>query len=144
MIKSTIRTYDTIPHLTARLREQTVAALDAAAEAGKEVADERGQGIHDATFTIVPAHDFGERIIAGVLAKSPLYRIFDKGSLGKRTAALKRPNLRKEKWPVNRRGAAYEAHRGDITGKGVSARQITNPARTAGRRALLERIRNLA
>lgn len=141
MIKSTIHTFDTLPHLTEKMLEKTRVALDHAAEAGKEVAEQRAEGI--STFTAIPAHPVAEGLAAGIRGSNPLFRIFDKGSLGKRTARLKRPNLRKESWKVGRKGSAYEAHRRDVEGKGISARQITNPARTAGRKALIERIRQI-
>lgn len=141
MIKSTIRTFDTLPHLTDRMLEKTRDAVDAAAEAGQEVAEEQARGI--STFDVIPAHDVVEGIAAGIHANNPLFRIFDKGSLGKRTARLKRPESRKEQWKVERRSSVYEAHRGNVEGKGITARQITAPARLAGRRKLIERIHQL-
>jgi hypothetical protein len=135
MITSTVKTFERFPELTAAIEALTLRALDAAAHAGQAVADDRASGI--TTFSIVPAQRSLEGFSAGIRAHNSIWRVFDKGSLGKRTARLKRPGLRKTDWNVERRGSVYTAHRGDVSGKGVDARTISNPARTAGRHALL-------
>ena len=140
MITSRIRTFETFPQLTAHVEELTMRALAQAAEAGKAAADERAQGITE--FSVVVPRRTADGFASGIRARNPIWRVFDKGSLGKRTARLKRPNLRKDSWKVSRRGSTYEAHRGDTAGEGVAPRTISNPARTAGRRALLAAIRN--
>jgi hypothetical protein len=137
-VKSTIRTFDHFPILTAEIEQRTRIALAAAAEAGMEVANEKGAGI--SSFRLVPVHESVDGYASGIKANNPLYRIFDKGSLGKRRAKLKRPGSRKSDWSVSRRGSVYTAHRGDVADKGISARDITNPARAAGRKALIDGI----
>jgi hypothetical protein len=137
MITSTIRTFDHFPQLTAEIEARTVRALDHAASAGAAVANAAGERI--STFIVVPAHPTGQGFASGIRARNPLWRIFDKGSLGKRHARLKK-DRRMDEWMVNRGGSPYTASRGDTTGKGVEPRNISTPARTAGRRALLDGI----
>lgn len=138
MITSTIRTFDYLPRLTLELERRTVRALNAAAAAGAAVANERATGI--TSFSVIPAERGPEGFVSAIRARNPIWRVFDKGSLGKRTARLKR-DRRKDSWQVTRRGTTYTAHRGDIDGKGIAPRSISNPARTAGRAALLAAIR---
>lgn len=143
MIGSSVRIRDDFGELTAAVDRQTIDALNAAAAAGRAVAQERSAGTgSDTEWTIIPAHATHEGFAAGIRARTPTWRIFNKGSLGKRTAALKQPGRRKEFWEVKRGANVYTANRGDVTDKGVAAKNISNPARTAGRRTLLERIRH--
>jgi hypothetical protein len=140
-VKSTIRTFDHFPILTAEIEQRTRVALAAAAEVGMEVANEKAvtaNGRRISSFRIVPVHESVEGYASGIRANNPLYRIFNKGSLGKHRGKLKRSG--KDSWDVNRRGSVYTAHRGDVADKGISARDITNPARAAGRKALIDGI----
>lgn len=139
MITSRIRTYDTFPRLTEEITRRTIRALDAAAAAGATVAS-AAAGPKISTFRIIPAHPIGEGFASGIKANNPLFRIFDHGSLGKRNKRLKK-DIRKESWPVSRRGSDYTAHRRSTDTGGVAPRNITVPARIAGRRALLASIR---
>jgi hypothetical protein len=138
-VKSTIRTFDYFPALTAEIEARTRAALVAAAEAGMEVANEKAADISTKIhFRVLPVHETTEGLSAGIKSSTPLFRIFDKGSLGKHRGHLKRG--RKSSWDVKRRGSSYTAHRGDVEGKGIEPRDITNPARAAGRKALIDGI----
>lgn len=138
MITSTVRSFDYFAEFTDEIEARTLAALEEAAGAARSVADERAQGI--STFSVVEPHRVAEGWASGISGANKKWRIFDKGSLGKRTAKLKR-DRRKDSWPVSRRGSTYEAHRRDVTGKGIAARNISNPARLAGRKKLLSGIR---
>ena len=109
-----------------------VANEKAHTEAGKEIS----------TFQTIPAHGTANGFASGIKGRNPLWRIYDKGTLGKRTAALKGRNRRKDTWTVKRGGSEYEARRrSDTSGKGISARNISNAARTAGRKALTAALR---
>lgn len=143
MITSTIKTFERFPELTAEVEALTLRALEEAAKDGQAVADERADGV--TTFNVIPAHRTATGFASGLRARNSIWRVFDKGSLGKRGARLKRPNLRAAAWTVrpgeSNRSGPYTAHRGDVEGKGIAARQISNPARTAGRHALIEALR---
>lgn len=134
MITSTVVVHDRGNTINQLLDRKIVRALNAAAVAAANVANEKSGNVGD--WAVVPAHGTFNGYESGIRADSPLWHVFDKGSLGKRTARLKQ-NRRKAEWRVVRRGAnPYVAHRRDIQGKGVDARHISNPARTAGRKAL--------
>lgn len=138
MITSRIRTFDTFPELTVEIEARTIRALDNAAEVGAAVAN-AAAGPKISTFSIIRAHPIGEGFASGIKAKNPLYRIFDHGSLGKRNARLKK-DTRSAAWPVSRRGTDYTAHRRSLDG-GIEPRNISIPARRAGRKALIAAIR---
>lgn len=138
MITSTIRTFDHFPQLTAEIEARTIRALDEAATAGAAVANAASERIRT-TFSVIPAQASVDGFASGIKARNPIWRVFDKGSLGKRHARLKQ-DRRKDVWPVDRRGSEYTAHRGDTTGKGIEPYNISTPARAAGRRALLNGI----
>lgn len=139
MSKATVRIVDNTDTLFHAMRARTMAALAEAAEAGRAVFDEKATGITEAT--IVPPRANATGYSAGIRARNGIWRVFDKGSLGKRTARLKRPNQRKETWDVVRRGTKYTAHRREVAGKGIAPRNIANPARLAGKKALRAALR---
>jgi hypothetical protein len=135
---SRVNVFNFFPELTAEIERRTIRALEAAAEAGRAVANVE-QGNLRRQFEVVQVRPTGAGFAAGIKG-SPLVRIFDKGSLGKHVGALK--STRKPSWQVNRGSNPYLAERhDDLSGKGVTARRIINPARLAGRKALVAGIR---
>lgn len=139
MIKSTVKVFQDFPRITALIEARTIEACDAAAEAGVAVARERAAGVSD--VEIVPTRPTVNGYASGIKFEKFIWRFFDKGTLGKHVGKLKRN--RRETWTVNRDNP-YVAHRGDIQGKGIAPRRISSPARTAGRRALIARLRGTA
>lgn len=145
MITSTVKVLDDFGRIDEMIDRKTVAALNDAAHAAAGVAEEKAHtesGKEISTFDVIPAHGTGNGFASGIKGRNPLWRIYDKGTLGKRTAALKGRNRRKDTWTVKRAGSEYEARRrSDTSGKGISARNISNAARTAGRKALTAALR---
>jgi hypothetical protein len=141
MIKSTVDLRDNFGNVTQLMRRKSLQALEEAAEEGQRTAERQAvtaAGRRVSTFfTIHPHADGRDGFVSGIKHKNPLANIFDKGSLGKRTARLKNPGRRKTDWPVKRGANPYVAHRGDTTGEGVAPLSIYTKARAAGRRALL-------
>jgi hypothetical protein len=135
-----VSTFTFFPELTAQIEARTIRALEAAAATGKAVAEERANTPKPiAHFETVEVHSIGDGYASGLRA-GPLTRIFDKGSLGQHTGELKRG--RTPSWETSRGSNPYTAHRSDdLSGKGVSPRRIINPARLAGRKALIAGIR---
>lgn len=124
---------------------KTLVALDKAAAAGLAEA-KRKQGDIDFGWEVIqPAGDFNG-FSAGIRARNRLVNVFDHGSLGARKGRkLKQAGRRKPSWTVKQKRRTYEAHRHPEalteTDKGINARDVTNPARTAGRRSLLLELR---
>lgn len=141
MITARVNVFADFPAITAELEARTVRACDEAAVAGRSVAEAQAEGISD--VLIVATHPTADGFRSGIKFTKHQWLVFDKGSLGKRTARLKRPNSRKESWRVRRGTNPYTAHRRDVTGKGIAARNISNPARAAGRKALIAGIHRL-
>lgn len=132
MISSTITVFENLDGVNDAVDALTKRALDAAARAGAQAAEEKTGNVGD--WRVLPARGTYNGFASGIKADTPLWRVFDKGSLGKRTARLK-DSRRKPEWQVNRGTNPYVAHRRSSDG-GVAARNISNPARTAGRKAL--------
>ena len=82
MIKARVNTFADFSQVTAELEARTLRALNEAAAVGKAVAEERAGNVGH--FEIVHAHPVPEGFASGLRA-SPLVRIFEKGSLGKRS-----------------------------------------------------------
>lgn len=145
MIRSTIDVRDNFGHVSELMRRKSLQALQEAAAAGQRTAERQavtGAGHRVSTFFTIHPHADGQGgFVAGIKHKNPLANIFDKGSLGKRTARLKNPGRRKSQWPVKRGANPYVARRGDTTGEGVAPLSIYTTARAAGRRALLAALR---
>lgn len=143
MITSSVKVLDQgVGALQSEIDRRTVTALNAAAREGARVANERAKttnGKQIGVFQVIPASGSWDGFSSGIKSYNPLWRIYDKGTLGKRTAALKKPR-RKTSWQVTRAkdSAPYEAHRGDVDGKGIGPSHISNRARTAGRRTLIQ------
>lgn len=138
MIRSTIHLTERFDLITLELEKTAVVALDLAAAEAMAVAEQAANSPKPiAHFSVIPARNVGDGYESGVKA-GPLVRIFEKGSLGKRTGKLKR-GAGKPEWEVNRGANPYTAHRhDDLSGKGVSARHPFQLARKAGRTLLLE------
>lgn len=137
MINAHVSFEDHFDLLDEIIERRVLEALDAGAEAMVETANARAEGI--STFSVLAARRTLSGWASAVSAKNKKFRIFDKGSLGQRHVALKGHDRRKESWPVrpgltNRAG--YEAHRQHTDTGGVAARDITNPAKRAGLKAL--------
>lgn len=133
MISSTINVHENIGAIDAAIDRITKRALNAAAHAAAAAANQKTGNVAD--WTTVPARGTSNGFASGIKADTPIWRVYDKGSLGKRTAKLKK-DRRKPEWQVNRGANPYTAHRRSTTTGGVAARNISNPARTAGRKAL--------
>lgn len=139
-VTANVRVTDLTERLFDAMRAKTISGLEAAENVGKTVFDQRASGITETNTTGV--HTTGTGYASGIRARNAIYRVFDKGSLGKRKVKLKRPNLRKSTWQVRQQRRGYTAHRSDdLAGKGISPRDITNPARAAGKHALEQAIR---
>lgn len=143
MITSEVRIFDHFARIDAAIEEKTRRALNAAARRGQAVANEKAGNV--GPFDIKPAHPIFQGFASGIRGRNPLWRIFDHGSLGKRRRGLKR-DRRKSSWTVHREVGGvghvqeYEAHRQDVSGKGITPRDISNPARRAGRKELIARL----
>ncbi len=138
MITSRVVVHDQAGKIDEHLDRKIVRALNAAASTAAQVANEKSGNVSD--WTPVRAHGTENGFASGISSDSPLYRVFDKGSLGQRTARLK-DSRRKPDWEVVQRGAnPYTAHRRSTSSGGVRPRNIINPARTAGRKALFAHI----
>lgn len=139
MIRSHIDLTDRMGEITIELERRTVVALNEAAIEAARVADAAANTPKPiAHFAAVPAVNVGDGY-ASAVRTTPLTRIFDHGSLGKRNARLKE-DRREPEWEVKRGSNPYTAHRGDIEGKGIAPRNILNAARRAGRRILIDRL----
>lgn len=134
MITSTVKVHDGFGEINAAMDAKIVAGLNAAAHTAAQIAEEKAGNV--SKFDVITAHGTANGFASGIRASSRLVNVFNKGSLGKRVAALKPPARRKDFWTVKRGENPYTAHRLDTTGKGVAARDIFNPARTAGRKIL--------
>ena len=144
MITSTVQAHDQFGRVDAILDQELVRSLNIAARAAAAVAEERARtanGKQISTFQTIAAHGTANGYASGVKGRNPLWRVYDKGTLGKRSAGLKGRNRRKGTWTVNRRGSEYQAHRRDTAGKGIAGLNISNAARTAGRKTLIAAIR---
>lgn len=134
MIRSkVIANPDRINRVDEELQRRARRAVGEAARTAAVVASARSR---DWPFRSKGARGTHRGYEAGVVG-NPLTHIFNKGSLGRRSAALKR-DRRKDSWAV-KRGSGYTAdrHPEALTGDhGVAARDIFRPAILAGRRAL--------
>lgn len=143
---SRITLHDYFDRITDAVERKTLDALNAAAVAGAAEANRRAAAIGAThSFNVIAAAGSFDGYASGIKAGTPLWRVFDKGSLGKRgSTPLKGRNRRKPEWPVRQARRTYVAQRHDeaLTSpdKGLSALDISNPARTAGRKALRLRI----
>jgi hypothetical protein len=133
MITSSINVHENFGAVDAAVDEITKRALNAAAAAGSAAAEQQAGNVAD--WKAIPAHGTATGFASGIKADTPLWRVYDKGSLGKRTARLKQ-DRRKPEWQVNRGTNPYTARRRSTSTGGVAGRNISNPARTAGRKAL--------
>lgn len=138
MINAHVTFEDHFDRLDEEIERKVLVALDEGARAMAGVATSRGEGI--AQFHVLPARRTLSGWAAAVSADNKKFRIFDKGSLGKRHVHLKGHDRRKDTWPV-RPGEAdrdgYEAHRRHTDTGGVEGRNITGPAKLAGLKALV-------
>lgn len=134
MINAHVTFEDHFDRLDAEIEHRVLSALNVGAEAMAVVASGHATGI--TTFSVLPARRTLSGWASAVQAKNPIWRVFDKGSLGMRHVQLKR-NRRKEEWKVTRKGTTYTAHRRSTTTGGVKARNISNPAKLAGLKALV-------
>lgn len=144
MIRATVQLEDHFAVVDETVKRRSLQALENAAQAGAREATERARteaGHTISTFRVVHPRADGSGYVSGIKANNRLLNIFDKGSLGKRTARLKNPGRRKPFWDVNRGANPYVAHRGETEGEGIAPLRITTRARAAGRRALLAALR---
>ncbi len=138
MIRSRVVIHDRLGEVDEILDRKIVRALNAAATDASAVANEKSGNV--GKWAPIRAHGTENGFASGIRADTPLWRVYDKGSLGKRTARLK-DSRRKPEWPVSRGSNPYVAHRRSTTTGGVAARNIINPARTAGRKTLFAAVR---
>jgi len=144
VIRATVDVRDDFHKVTDAMRHKSIQALEQAAQAGHVAAQEAARteaGKTVSSFFVVHPTGTHEGFVAGLKAKNRLINIYEKGSLGKRQAALKNPGRRKPLWEVKRGTNPYVAHRGDTTGEGIAPLHILTRARAAGRRALLAALR---
>lgn len=135
MIKATVNVKADFGRVNDEIRRRSLQGLADAAREGERVAQVQAGNV--TTFFTLHPTGTADGFHSGIKAKNRLVNVFDKGSLGKRTAPLKFPGRRKTTWPVQRKRAnPYTAQRGDTTNEGVAPRNILTTARAAGRRAL--------
>lgn len=151
-IKSGIKVFNRFPEITKRVEEACKEGLDLAASEAATVA--QATASIDLKLDVLPAAGTVDGYSAGIKSRrtsskgrrggtaeqnaTPIAWFFDRGTLGKRSKALKRP--RKESWPVTRKGSTFTATRQNVTGKGVEAEHFFGRGRAAGRRKLVERM----
>ena len=144
MIQTKVSLDDHFQVVTAAVRRKSLQALEDAAQAGARDATEHARteaGHTVSTFRVVHPRADGTGYVSGIKANNRLLNIFDKGSLGKRTAPLKQAGRRKPFWQVNRGTNPYTARRGDTAGEGIAPLNVKTRARAAGRRALIAALR---
>jgi hypothetical protein len=137
MINAHVTFEDHFDRLDEQIERRVLEALDEGAAVMAAVATEKAGNV--SSFNPMPARRTLSGWASAVSATNKKFRIFDKGSLGKRHVHLKGADRRKDSWPV-RPGQAnrtsYEAHREHLDTGGVEARNISNPAKLAGLKAL--------
>lgn len=147
MFRSTVKTFNRFPDVTAQVIEASKAGLRAATRTAAATAQELAS-IDLEIEEVQPRGDL-EGYSAGIKSRrhsstegdtTPIALFFDEGTLGKRTKALKRG--RKSSWTQRNPGGAgtHTATRGEVAGKGVPAEHFFSKSRSAGRKALLETI----
>jgi hypothetical protein len=134
MINARVTYEDHFDKFTEQIEQRIMAALNEGAVAMAEVASSRSQGITE--FSPMRARKTLSGYASGASARNPIWRVFDKGSLGNRHVRLKK-DRRKDSWQVTRRGTTYTAHRQSTSTGGVQARNISNPAKLAGLKTLI-------
>lgn len=134
MIRAHITFEDHFDRLDEEIDLRVLAALNEGAAVMAGVANAKAGNV--ATFTPMPARRTLSGWASAVHASNPIWRVFDKGSLGNRHVRLKKER-RKDSWQVTRRGTTYTAHRQSTSTGGVQPRNISNPAKLAGLKALL-------
>lgn len=139
MITAIVKAFNEVPAITEAVVARTRVGLDEAAKVGAEVATAKAAGISE--VEIVPTQETADGMRSGIRFTDFRWRFFDKGTLGKHRGKLKR--ARRDSWTVRRGTNPYVAQRRDVSGKGIEPREISNPARAAGRRVLLARIRGI-
>lgn len=144
-VTSRVESRDHFDRVTAAVERKVLNALDRASEAA--LAEARRQQ-KDVDFGWEVKHARGDfnGFSSGIRARNRLVNVFDHGSLGARGGRkLVAAGRRKASWTVKQKHRTYEAHRHSeaLTDakKGIKSRNITNPARTAGRRRLLAELR---
>ena len=151
-IRSGVKVFQRFPEITRRVEEACKEGLELAAAEAAVVA--QASASIDLELDVLPAEGTVEGYSAGIKSRrtsssgrrggtaeqnaTPIAWFFDRGTLGKRTKALKRP--RKSSWPVTRKGTTFTANRGDVAGKGVAPEHFFGKGRAAGRCKLIERL----
>jgi hypothetical protein len=123
VIRSSVRVFDTFPEITKAVDELARDAVNAGAAEAAAVAKEAGadRGLTD--LEVVPAHGGEDGWVAGV--KAPYYYRFQSyGTLGKAVHA-RRPGTKRSHEP----------------GTGITPNLMFQRARSAGRKAIIARLR---
>jgi len=144
-VTSRVDIRDHFDKVTELVERKTIKALNAAAQAGLPVAQKQS-GSKDFEPQVIPAQGDWNGFSSGIRFRDRLINVYDHGSLGARGGRrLKQSGRRKASWPVVQKHRKYTAHRHPEAlveaDKGIKPRNITTPARTAGRRALLDALR---
>lgn len=144
-VTSRVDIRDHFDKVTKLVEKKTLRALDEAARVGQQTA-RKEQKIRDFEPEVIPAAGDWNGFSSGVRFRDRFINVYDHGSLGARGGRkVKQPGRRKETWPVKQKHRTYTAHRHPEAlteaDKGIKPLRITTPARTAGRRALLNAIR---
>lgn len=143
MIRASIQISDQFAGLHERVeqlaRQTTLAGATAAAAAAQENAS------LDLELRIIEPQQDPDGAAAGIRAEKTgargarIARFFDQGTLGKRRKKVKRPG--RDHWTVRRGGGSYTAERQDVAGKGIDPQHFFAAAKTAGRKAMAEKLR---
>lgn len=154
-IRSGVKVFQRFPEITKRVEEACIEGLElASAEAA---AITQASASIDLQLDVLPATGTVVGYSAGIKSRrtssrgrrggtaeqniTPIAWFFDRGTLGQRTKALKRP--RKQSWPVTRKGTTFTANRQDVSGKGIAPEHFFATGRAAGRVKLIERLNQL-
>jgi hypothetical protein len=147
LFRSTVKTFNRFPDVTAQVIKASLDGLRDATRAAAAVAQESASiDLH--LVEVAPSGDL-EGYSAGIKANrrsdvadstTPIALFFDQGTLGNRTKALKRG--RKGTWTQRNPGGSgtHTQNRGDIDGKGIPAEHFFTKARAAGRAVLRAKI----
>jgi len=148
VFRSTVKTFNAFPQVTAQVRRVSRDALDKASAAAAAAAQANSK--HRLDIEVIPAGEDLEGYSAGIKSRrltdvegktTPIALFLDEGTLGKRKRPLKRG--RKSSWTQRNPGGSgtHTATRQDVSGKGIEGEHFFPKARSAGRKVLLTQIK---
>lgn len=142
MIRSTVTVHDNFGQISRRVAELARASTLAAAEAAAAAAQQNAS--LDLEIELLAPHQDPDGVAAGIRSQKKGKRatriagFFDQGTLGNRRKPPKRAG--RSSWTVKRGSGDYTASRHDVTGKGIESQRFFAKAKTAGRKAMIEKL----